>query len=81
MSYLTHEGKTPTFEEDVALYMRLVGSQPIHASPAEHQAFVNYPDVKTPSGNFFGGWVQHRKMLPNENIREFDLEAALKSFN
>lgn len=81
VSYLTHEGKTPTLEEDAALYTRLVGSQPIHASPAEHQAFVNYPDVKTPSGNFTGGWVQHRKLLPNENISEFDLEAALKSFN
>lgn len=37
-SYLTQEGKEPTFEEDMALYDRLVGQVPLHASPAEHQA-------------------------------------------
>lgn len=39
VSYLSHEtGKRSTIEEDLALYNRLVGSQPLHASPAEHQA-------------------------------------------
>ena len=38
VSYLTHDGKTPDVEADLALYERLVGSTPLHASPAEHQA-------------------------------------------
>jgi thymidylate synthase ThyX len=38
VSYLTHEGKKPTVEADLALYDALVGSTPLHASPAEHQA-------------------------------------------
>lgn len=81
VSYLTHEGKTPTLEEDTALYIRLVGSQPIHASPAEHQAQVSSPqDILATSGNFTGGWIQHRKLLSNENITKFNLEDALASF-
>lgn len=42
VSYLTHEGKTPSVQDDLRLYDRLVGSVPLHASPAEHQAT---PDV------------------------------------
>lgn len=38
VSYLTHDGRETTVEEDAALYDRLVGSMPLHASPAEHQA-------------------------------------------
>jgi thymidylate synthase ThyX len=38
VSYLTHDGRQTTVEEDIKLYERLVGSQPLHASPAEHQA-------------------------------------------
>lgn len=35
-------------------------------SPFEHCAFSgNDPN---PSGNFTGGWIQYRKMIPNENI-------------
>ncbi len=71
-SYLTYEGSKPTIEQDLALYERLVGSEPLHASPAEHQAT---PDrLKTIGsgwskehlhGNLLG-WQQFRKMLPNE---------------
>lgn len=32
------QGKRSTVEEDLKLYDRLVGAQPLHASPAEHQA-------------------------------------------
>lgn len=59
VSYLTHDKKAPIFEKDVELHDRLVGSTPIHASPAEHQAW--------PSGEsttFFANfreWVQYRK--------------------
>ena len=36
LSFVT--GKKSTVEEDLQLYDKLLGSQPIHASPAEHQA-------------------------------------------
>lgn len=42
-SYLTQEGKTPKLEEDLALYDRLVGGDPLHASPCEHQATPDIP--------------------------------------
>jgi thymidylate synthase ThyX len=70
VSYLNHEGKRPSLAEDLQLYDRLVGSAPIHASPAEHQAMaVADPNIR--SGNF-RGWVQYRKTLPNENIEKFE---------
>lgn len=75
VSYLTHDGRRPTIEEDLALYERLIGSYPMHASPAEHQAT---PDKPAPAedlwrtwqrahqhGNFWG-WIQYRKTLPGE---------------
>lgn len=75
-SYLTHDGRVPDFDEDVALYDRLVGSAPLHASPAEHQARADEPLFTSPNttawenahlaGNFDPGWVQYRKTLPGE---------------
>lgn len=72
VSYFTHEGKHTDIHEDLALYERLVGSQPLHASPAEHQAT---PDTigatewlhREQHGNFLG-WRQFRKMLPQECV-------------
>lgn len=70
VSYLNHEGKKPSFLEDFELYSRLVGSAPIHASPAEHQAMaVGDPNVR--SGNF-RGWIQYRKTLTGENVTKFE---------
>lgn len=75
VSYLTQDGRTPTIDEDLALYDKLVGNQPIHASPAEHQAT---PDELCTVGVFSGewkekekqgnlrGWIQYRKTLPGE---------------
>lgn len=61
VSYLTHEGKRPEVEKDLELYERLVGSEPIHASPAEHQATpLHLWDL--PSGNFYG-WFQFRQSI------------------
>lgn len=68
VSYLNHEGKAPTLQEDLALYDRLIGSVPIHASPAEHQAEAT--NDSRYSGNF-RGWYQYRKMLDNENVTGF----------
>jgi thymidylate synthase ThyX len=78
VSYLTHEGKPPNYEDDLALYERLVGSRPLHASPAEHQATPDqhrtqgelvYPTWQNPSehGNFVG-WRQFRTQLEKEHV-------------
>lgn len=83
VSYLTHDGRRTTAQEDLELYKRLVGSAPLHASPAEHQAtpdkklskYHNHRGVPQHKhwaqpklhGNFVG-WIQARKLLPNENI-------------
>jgi hypothetical protein len=63
VSYLTHDGKETTPFEDLKLAERLLGAQPIHASPAEHQA--------TPLENFTG-WLQHRKQLEQELKNDSD---------
>lgn len=79
VSYLTHEFKTPTMEQDLVLYKQLVGSHPMHASPAEHQGTPDkllYTDIDANQttwawerphlhGNF-DGFIQYRKMLPGE---------------
>lgn len=76
VSYLNHEGSTPTLEQDLQLYERLVGSAPIHASPAEHQAQA-LPESTRDGGTAWGysgnlrGWLQYRKTLKNENVTEF----------
>lgn len=77
VSYLTHEGKQSTVEEDLALYERLIERSPLHASPAEHQAT---PDTESyQEGAVLGwdhpeqhgnlrGWIQYRKTLPQEFV-------------
>lgn len=81
-SYLTHDKKNPTIDEDTALFERLVGGDPLHASPTEHQAtpdeMVGYDEkgmeLSTPAWGYpelhgnLNGWIQHRKLLPNENV-------------
>ena len=67
VSYLSFEtGKQSTIEEDLKLYDRLMGAQPVHASPAEHQATPVPPSGdKSLCGNF-RGWNQFRKTVPGE---------------
>ena len=67
VSYLTHEGKLPSIDADLALYDRLITSEPAHASPVEHLAT---PDVATKNGwenesehRNFVGWRQLRGVL------------------
>lgn len=73
VSYLKHDQTRAEIDEDLALYEKLVGAQPMHASPAEHQATpdrLKGPDVWTRPelhGNFLG-WCQHRKMLKDEHV-------------
>ncbi len=68
-SYLNHDGSKPNAEADYLLYDRLLKDQPIHASPAEHQAKATMMDHF--SGNLFG-WLQFRKTLEGENITKFE---------
>lgn len=70
VSYLNHDGTSSTVEQDLQLYERLLGSAPVHASPAEHQAMaIGDPNVR--SGNF-RGWIQYRKTLKDENVERFE---------
>ncbi len=73
VSYMTHEMKVPTIENDLKLYDMLMGSHPVHASPAEHQATPSNDEELY--GNF-KGWTQFRKTVPNENITEYDGDIA-----
>jgi hypothetical protein len=70
VSYMTHDGRTPDIGEDLALAERLLGSVPLHASPAEHQAgaFALASDslMNRLRGNFARGWAQYRKFLAGE---------------
>lgn len=72
-SYLTHELKRPNMFNDIILANKLLGSLPMHASPAEHQATPDANDLMDGGwmypqehGNFRGGWRQYRKSLPGE---------------
>lgn len=77
VSYRLHNGRSTTVEEDQRLYQRLVGSDPKHASPAEHQAtpdscwfgglFGRWWKNRKMHGNF-NGFIQYRKTLLNERI-------------
>jgi hypothetical protein len=64
VSYVNHDGTSPDVEKDMELYERLVGSEPMHASPIEHQAC---PNQGMWSGNFFG-WEQFRKVIDQWEI-------------
>jgi hypothetical protein len=81
VSYLTHDGETPELAKDLELYDRLVGSTPLHASPAEHQAMFDTVDIfdlepkyGQPSwgGNFGPGFIQYRKLLSGENCLKYE---------
>lgn len=78
VSYDNHDGTAANPLNDIKLYDRLVGSVPLHASPAEHQAKLDnlrWSSADLPewenrhlSGNFDGGWIQYRKTLEGEVI-------------
>ncbi|MBA8881795.1 FAD-dependent thymidylate synthase [Phyllobacterium myrsinacearum] len=87
ISYKPFDGDA-SVEKELERYWLLVGSTPLHASPAEHQAtpdtllettlYDNGGHWIGPSqewdaaelhGNF-EGWIQYRKTLPNEYVRD-----------
>jgi thymidylate synthase ThyX len=66
-----------SFEKDLELFNKLLVEEPLHASPAEHQATPDFyehtkdgPQWSSEElhGNF-RGWIQFRKMLPNESVQ------------
>lgn len=71
VSYLTQDGEVPAKDTDLALYDRLMGSKPLHASPSEHQATPDYilDIMGKPHWQFkrqwrnFKGWRQFRAMI------------------
>lgn len=55
VSYLKHDGTAPSIGEDLALFERLAGGTPIHASPLEHQGLAG-EHPRRRSRNFVGWW-------------------------
>jgi hypothetical protein len=70
VSYLNHDGSNPDIQKDLELHDKLVRNFPMHASPAEHQAWA-VSDPNERSGNF-RGFRQYRKSLVGENVEQFD---------
>lgn len=68
VSYRLHDGKPTTLEADLALYERLMGGDPKHASPTEHQAQPVRGDTLCYAHGPFRGWTQFRKEIPGECI-------------
>ena len=80
ISYKPFDGD-PTPEKERARYDKLVVSEPVHASPTEHQATPDYKVefdlgkgqsielwANAPKQGNFYGWCQHRKDIPNEAV-------------
>lgn len=57
VSYNRHDNTAPSLDDDMALFERLAGSRPLHASPLEHSALAASPQTR--SGNL-RGWDQFR---------------------
>ena len=60
VSYNNHDGSQPSVLKDAQLHDRLVGSVPLHASPAEHQATPALFNIYVKN---FKGWCQYRTEL------------------
>ena len=70
VSYDDFDGKPSNMTNDVKLFDKLVGSEPLHASPTEHQATPDpHTDNREAWGNF-KGWRQYRKSFLNEAIKD-----------
>ena len=66
VSYLKHDGTAPSIGEDLALFERLAGGTPIHASPLEHQG-VAMEHPRRRSRNFVG-WRQFRELFEERSM-------------
>lgn len=78
ISYTPFDSDKTDVARDIELHDELVVAEPLHASPAEHQAtpdeFSHYQDGlgyfrnEHLAGNLGPGWIQYRKTLPREFI-------------
>ena len=70
VSYNNFDGTRSTYEQDKALYKRLVGSKPMHASPTEHQfcpdRFIGGRWENPELHGCLEGVIQFRKTLHGE---------------
>jgi hypothetical protein len=78
ISYRSFEGKSSMVGTDMLLANKLIGTQPLHASPAEHQATPDFERKQPHLWGNFDGWIQYRKMLGNEYVEDglYDLNDA-----
>lgn len=74
VSYKAFDGTVSPIAADLELFNKLVRAELVHASPTEHQATPDFREGDTGEwlnpemhGNF-RGWVQHRKLIPNEYV-------------
>ncbi|MCY1202254.1 Thymidylate synthase ThyX [compost metagenome] len=74
VSYLTHDGQEPDEGKDLALFQRLVGSAPLHASPIEHQACGSNNPYR--QSRNFRGVVQFRELYELKLLSSFDFSTA-----
>ncbi|QFZ87644.1 hypothetical protein GFK26_18095 [Variovorax paradoxus] len=74
VSYLTHDGQEPDQDKDLALFQRLVGSAPLHASPIEHQACGSNNPYR--QSRNFRGVVQFRELYELKLLSSFDFSTA-----
>jgi hypothetical protein len=77
ISYKPFDGDG-SLEKEIARFVKLVGGGLVHATPTEHQATPDRRDgglrnewMKPHRHGNFHGWIQHRKLLGNENIRDY----------
>lgn len=68
VSYLKHDGSLPNIDDDMALFTRLAGAVPLHASPLEHQAtpLSDWTDAGMLEQGNLKGWRQFRKIWETE---------------
>lgn len=67
VSYLTHDKKRPTIEEDMKLFYRLTAANPPHMSPCEHQAHPTTSNSNVREGNF-RRWHQFRHTIHGNTV-------------
>jgi thymidylate synthase ThyX len=77
VSYLKHDGQTPSLEDDLNLYEKLTNGV-VHASPLEHQAcppnFWSSDEDGMLVPHFRSNlhqWLQFRKLVSKENINDY----------
>lgn len=70
VSYRTVEGKPTKIEDDLVLFERLIKTQPVHASPTEHQATPLGSSERRALTANYRGFVPFRRLLKNETIHD-----------